>query len=198
MNLSTSRVLALTAIAIASLVSGCASPANNAVSSSPTTSNVMSPTPSASETLAECSNDSMQIGWGLSQGAAGTQYRLVTISNISETDCSLVALPQIFLTAKSSTEPLVEVSIQDGLTYQPLPILIPSKGVLDISIGTSNPDNYPSERCKPQKATNLQMKNLHNNPAWTYDMKLPAGETSWKFCTTLGNTPFIASYELEK
>jgi hypothetical protein len=153
--------------------------------------------PTQPSTINYCQNEALALGWGQSEGAAGTAYRTVIISNISKSDCTISTLPQLFLMDGSSDQPLLQIELRTGLSYAQLPLQIPASGVLDISIGTANPDNFPTKSCVPAKATALVLKNFLNDASWTYNLRLPKGETSWNFCTTPGNTPFIASFELE-
>ena len=159
-----------------------------------------SPSPSASNVnsvFAGCEPPTLVINWGQSQGAAGTEYRTITFKNTSDKSCEVVNFPSIKLLDSLNGNSLGEVSTHDGLGGLGLPMTLDAGKTLDVSVGTSNPDNYNESDCKAKSAS-AALLDLEDGKGFTYQLQLPSTDTSWKFCTTKGNTPFFASFELEK
>ncbi len=158
-------------------------------------SNVASPTASPSN-IASCADvaSALELSWGQSQGAAGTEYRVIQVKNISSVPCEIQGSPEVKLfngDAVTLAEVAAPVNAQPSLTIGP-------DATLDISIGTANPDNFPAKDCQAAKATKAVVTKLTGaTDTWEYGLDVPQSESPWNFCTTAGNTPFFASYELE-
>ena len=109
----------------------------------------------------------------------------------------MVNFPAINLLDSLNGNSIGAVSTHDGLGSQGLPITLDAGKTLDVSIGTSNPDNYNESDCKAKSAS-VVLLDLEDGKGFTYQLQMPSTDPSWKFCTTEGNTPFFASFELEK
>jgi hypothetical protein len=144
-----------------------------------------------------CEPSALLINWGQTEGAAGTEYRTITFKNISDKSCQVVNFPAINLLDSLNGNSIGAVSTHDGLGSQGLPITLDAGKTLDVSIGTSNPDNYNESDCKAKSAS-VVLLDLEDGKGFTYQLQMPSTDPSWKFCTTEGNTPFFASFELEK
>ena len=173
-------------------------------SSSPTPISTFSKSPSPASSLTDsnsmfssCDPAGLVIDWGQTEGAAGTEYRKITFKNISGTSCEVRNLPSVKLLDSVDGSALGEVGIQDGHGNLGFPVSLPTGRTLDLSIGTSNPDNYDVQECKA-KSSNAILLDPHDATGFTFILNLPNNEKSWKFCTKEGNTPFFASFELEK
>jgi len=147
--------------------------------------------------FSNCDPAALVIDWGQSEGAVGTEYRKITFKNISDQSCTAINVPSIKLLDSANGASLGEVSIHDGLGSLGLPITLDAGKTLAVSIGTSNPDNYSEQDCKSKSAKAILI-DLHDVKGFTYQLQLPSTDIAWKFCSTPGNNPFFALFELEK
>ena len=195
-------LVTLILIPVLAACSAGASVDSTTASPDPTSPGSQSPSPSISSTNSNsmftgCDPSVLVINWGQAEGAAGTDYRKITFKNISSNSCEVTNFPTVKLLDSVNGSSLGEVSIREGISSQGLPITLPAGKTLDLSIGTSNPDNYNEQDCRVKSAKAI-LFDPHDLTGFTYQLNFPESNYTWKFCTTKGNTPFFASFELEK
>ncbi len=192
--------LKLTRLAIACAAALSVAACGSTTASNPTAfptgaSPLVSPTASANKvTSCDDVKNALVLSWGQSQGAAGTEYRMIQMKNVSTQPCEIKTPPKVSLVNDTVvTLPAVAAPLSNQT-----PITVAADATLDISIGTANPDNFPSKDCHVAKATKAVITELTGpTDRWTYSLDVPAAESPWKFCTTEGNTPFFARFETE-
>lgn len=163
--------VAVTALACAVTVAGCASssssgggpPATPATPTAPATSgSAPSSAPASSQSPrvvtspSPCPNGSLQVKQGVAQGYAGGVYQVIDFTNISGSTCTLTGYPgvslvsgpsnaQIGLAAEQSTAtPVRQVTLAPGETANALLQIV-------------NALNYPSASCGPTMASALKV-----------------------------------------
>lgn len=147
------RTVTVTATPPASSHSGDPAPSSSAPAASPTQPVAPTRTPSGPPT---CVASALRAGLGSSEGAAGTTYQTVVLTNASSATCSLYGYPGVsFVTgiggsqigapaSRSSLRSLLRVTLRPGQSA-------------DTEVGVAQAANYPRRTCQPLAASWLRI-----------------------------------------
>ena len=163
--------LACLALLLAGFAAGCGSgtPAAAPVKtvtvtpSAPASTAPSSPSPSTAASpsaggagAAACPTRSLSVKAGLSQGAAGSIYQVLDLSNISSATCTLYGFPGVSLAGGSPVKQIGLAAAEDHSSPRVLVTLAPG-AVANALLRIVQAANFPPSRCDLKDATYLQI-----------------------------------------
>ena len=163
--------LACLALLLAGFAAGCGSgtPAAAPVKtvtvtpSAPASTAPSSPSPSTAASpsaggagAAACPTRSLSVKAGLSQGAAGSIYQVLDLSNISNATCTLYGFPGVSLAGGSPVKQIGLAAAEDHSSPRVLVTLAPG-AVANALLRIVQAANFPPSRCDLKDATYLQI-----------------------------------------
>ena len=168
--------LACTAAALAVAVSGCGGGSNNAQpqpSASATTSesgtsespapSSASPDSSATTTAPAaqpadnglCKSADLKLSLGRGDGAAGTVYRPLVFTNVSDRQCVIQGFPGVSYVGGADGHQVGAAAYRDGAKGAPVTLAKGASAYADV--GFVNVQNYDTVTCQPQPVRGLRV-----------------------------------------
>ena len=123
--------------------------------SSPSPSTAVSPSAGGAGAAA-CPTRSLSVKAGLSQGAAGSIYQVLDLSNISNATCTLYGFPGVSLAGGSPVKQIGLAAAEDHSSPRVLVTLAPG-AVANALLRIVQAANFPPSRCDLKDATYLQI-----------------------------------------
>lgn len=165
----------VTALAVAALLAGCGGGSSGGtatppVTTAPTNPASTSPTatvtapPSATVTASPsrpaaaagpCSTGQLALSLGQSQGAAGTFYQAVILTNTSSASCTLFGYPGVSFATASGSQVGLSASRDPGHPHRVR--LAASGGTAGALLRQPDPGNFPASKCRPAPAAELKV-----------------------------------------
>jgi hypothetical protein len=105
---------------------------------------------------AACPTRSLSVKAGLSQGAAGSIYQVLGLSNISNATCTLYGFPGVSLAGGSPVKQIGLAAAEDHSSPRVLVTLAPG-AVANALLRIVQAANFPPSRCDLKDATYLQI-----------------------------------------
>jgi Protein of unknown function (DUF4232) len=105
---------------------------------------------------AACPTRSLSVKAGLSQGAAGSIYQVLDLSNISNATCTLYGFPGVSLAGGSPVKQIGLAAAEDHSSPRVLVTLAPG-AVANALLRIVQAANFPPSRCDLKDATYLQI-----------------------------------------
>ncbi|MDP9100869.1 MAG: DUF4232 domain-containing protein [Actinomycetota bacterium] len=122
----------------------------------PTTTPAPTTTSPTGGGAAACPTRALGTKSGGSQGAAGSTYTTIDVTNISSTTCTLHGFPGVSFAGGTPVHQIGAAATQDPSQGEPLVTLTPGQ-VAHVQLKISNAANYPPSQCQPATATYLQI-----------------------------------------
>ncbi len=115
------------------------------MSASPASSAPSGPTP--------CATSQLNLTVGDQQGAAGTDYQTLVLTNTSTTTCRLAGFPGVSL--RDANGQLGAAAQHTGPAGEPL--LLAAGATAHVVLSVANAGNYPASACKPKPASQVRV-----------------------------------------
>lgn len=148
------KVIAVAALAAAGLLAGCGSPSSP--SSQPTATVTAPPTQSATPAgPAACASTALTASLGPGNGAAGSSYYPIKLTNSSTTTCSLYGYPGVSFVTASGIQ--VGMAATEDPTYPRRLITLAPGSTVHAELKITNARNYPPSTCQPAMADRLRI-----------------------------------------
>jgi hypothetical protein len=138
------------------------SPTSSASTSAPSGSSSPSATPSSSAAPSTSASTSAQVtgclsrylhgATGLTQGAAGSSYVVITFKNLDNVPCTLYGFPGVALAAGTPVTDVGQPSTEDMTTARELVTLQPG-GYANATLRIVDAGNFPPSACTQVKTT---------------------------------------------
>ena len=120
-------------------------PAAASVSATPASSAPTGPTP--------CATSQLKLTVGDQQGAAGTDYQTLVLTNTSTTTCRLGGFPGVSL--RDAGGQLGASAQHNGPAEAP--VLLAAGATAHTVLSVANAGNYPASACKPRTSSQVRM-----------------------------------------
>ena len=102
-----------------------------------------------------CSSRYLRADAGLSQGAAGTIYQTITLTNLNTTPCTLYGYPGVSLAAG---DPVTQVgAAANRVPARPATVTLAPRGVASFELQIAAAGDFSSSECDPVSTTWLQV-----------------------------------------
>jgi hypothetical protein len=125
-------------------------------SPSPTSVPPVTASPLPPPGIEPCATRSLSASIGLSQGAAGSIYTNIDLTNISNLTCTLYGYPGVALAGGTPVSQIGAAATENPATPRQVVTLAPG-AVANALLRIVQAADYPASRCQPAKATYLQI-----------------------------------------
>jgi hypothetical protein len=120
------------------------------------TPSVVSPSGTASGGEAACATRALRAKAGASQGAAGSVYLNIDLTNISNAACTMYGYPGVSLAAGTPVKQLGAAATRSNAAAPAVVTLQPGQTASAL-LRITQAVNYPAAQCSPQTTTYLQI-----------------------------------------
>jgi hypothetical protein len=103
-----------------------------------------------------CSSQNLRAAAGTAQGAAGSDYQVITFTNLGSTPCTLYGFPGVSL---ASGTPVTQVgAAADRQAGQKATVVtLQPQGVASATLRIVDAENFPSAQCHAVKTTSIKI-----------------------------------------
>ena len=102
-----------------------------------------------------CSTTGLSASAGTSEGAAGTVYDTIVLSNIGGSSCTLYGYPGVSLTDSSASQ--IGAPARKSTTESASTVTLAAGGKANFVLGVAEAGNYSSGTCQPKSSSYLKI-----------------------------------------